>query len=401
MIDSGRKSVVDSRRARHAADLRGTSRVAVDTVLGITGLVEHLHRTIQETPGPVGAAAQADRTRGITGFVYQSVRRTTRLVGAGIDKAIGPLSGFLPDSEPSPRRDALVSALNGLYGDYLARSGNPLAIDMIFRHAGETLDLNDPAALRTALAGAGSGRVLLLVHGLCLNERHWLRDGHDHGAALAAELGCVPVYLRYNTGLSIAANGQLLADRLDLLVNALGGSAPEITILGHSMGGLVARSAFHHAGRGQHRWLSQVRRCVFLGTPHLGAPLERAGHGLDWIMELSPYIAPFTRLGKSRSAGIKDLRHGNITRGAKRAVPLPTTCASYAIAATLGARRGAAKDRLLGDGLVPVDSALGRSRDPVLRLAIPASHRWVAHETGHLQLLGSPAVYERLRGWLG
>src|SRR4029453_1583503 len=89
-----------------------------------------------------------------------------------------------------------------------------------------------------------------------------------------------------------------------------------------SMGGLVARSASYHGRLARHDWLRSLRRLIFLGTPHHGAPLERGGHRLDYVMELSPYVAPFTRLGKARSAGITDLRYGNITMDEHEFVPL-------------------------------------------------------------------------------
>ena len=383
---------------RHLADLQGASRLAVDATLGITGLVETMHHTIQLRPGPVGRAPGAGRTRGITGFVYRCVRGTTKVVGTGLDLALAPIASLLPEGGTSPERDAAVAILNGVYGDYLARTRNPLAIEMSLRHRDRPLD---PAVLHEDLRRHGRGaRVLLMVHGLCLNERHWRREGHDHGAALADELGFVPVYVRYNTGLPVAENGRALAALLERLFADWPGESPELAIIGHSMGGLVTRSACHHAHKARHAWLGQLRQGVFLGTPHHGAPLERAGHWLDRAMDLSPYVAPFTRLGKARSAGITDLRHGAVTRKPREFVPLPERVRFHAAAATVCARRGALADRLLGDGLVPLDSALGRHEDPSRRLVIPPGRQWVGYGLGHLDLLSHPDVYARLREWL-
>ena len=175
---------------------------------------------------------------------------------------------------------------------------------------------------------------------------------------------------------------------------------PEVAIVGHSMGGLVARSAVHHGRAARHEWPRSLRRLVFLGTPHHGAPLERGGHRLDYVMELSPYVAPFARLGKSRSAGITDLRYGAITDDEQEFVPLPQDVECYALAATLGKRRGRVAERLVGDGLVPLDSALGRHRDAARTLALPEDRQWVGYEMGHLELLGRPEVYAQLRKWL-
>jgi pimeloyl-ACP methyl ester carboxylesterase len=384
---------------QHLADLQGASRLAIDAVLGVTGLVETMHHTIQLRPGPVGEAADAGRTRGITGFVYRCVRGTTRVIGTGLDTAFSPLVGLLPPGESSPERDAAVSALNGIYGDHLARTGNPLAIGMELRYQGQLLD--EPGALHEAVRRQGAAsRLLLLVHGLCLNERHWQRNGHDHGAALSAEAGFVPLYLRYNSGLPIATNGQALSAMLQRLFATWPGKPPRLAIVGHSMGGLVVRSACHHAQESGHSWAGRLQDCVFLGTPHHGAPLERAGHRLDQVMDLSPYVAPFTRLGKARSAGITDLRHGRVAAREGVFVPLPGRIRFYSAAATLCARRGTLANRLLGDGLVPLNSALGVHRDARRELDIPKQRQWIGYGLGHMDLLSDAGVHAQLQGWL-
>jgi len=354
-----------------------------DASAGIVDVVERMHRTIERRPGPVGRPV-VESTRGITGFVYRSVRGSMRVIGRGIDASLAPLEGLLPAGETTPGREVFVSIVNGVYGDYLARTGNPLAIEMQILHD----------------STAPTDKLLVLAHGLCMSNQQWTRDGYSHGAALADALGFTPLYLRYNSGLPIAENGRLLADRLETLVQNWPRPVRELTILGHSMGGLVARSACLTAAEREHQWPQVLRRLVFLGTPHHGAPLERGGHGLDYLLALSPYSARFTRLGKSRSAGIQDLRHGTITADGHRPVPLPANVHCYAVAASLGERRSPLKDRVVGDGLVPLDSALGRHPERARALRIPKQHHWVGFGMGHLELLHRPEVYTQLHEWL-
>ena len=369
---------------RQVDDIRGASRMVLDASSGIVDVVERMHRTIQRHPGPLGERVE-EATRGITGFVYRSIRGSMTLLGRGLDVSLAPLAALLPEGESTPGRDVVVSILNGIYGDYLARSGNPLSIEMTLRQP----DATPPA-----------GKLLVLVHGLCMSDQQWQHEGYSHGTALADELGYTPLYLRYNSGLRIAENGEQFAGRLESLVRQWPKPLEELAIVGHSMGGLVARSACHFADQQGHAWRQHLRRLVFLGTPHHGSPLERGGHQLDYLLDLSPYSAPFTRLGRSRSAGIKDLRHGTITRQAHEFVPLPAGVACYAAAATIAARRSVVAERLLGDGLVPLDSALGRHADPRRALGIPKSRHWVGHQMRHLELLRRPEVYAQLRAWL-
>lgn len=385
----------------HLADARGLGHLLVEGSTGIVDVVERMHRTIQRRPGAIGRPV-TDTTRGITGFVYRSVRGTMRVVGQGLGAALGSLETFFPEGESTPGREVLVAIVNGVFGDHLAASGNPLALEMNVLHEGRPLDVEHPSAALEACGGhVATGKLLVLVHGLCMSPHGWTHEGFSHGEALQRELGYTPLYLRYNSGLRIAENGRLLAEQLESLVADWPCPIEELAIVGHSMGGLVARSACVAGEALQHRWPRSLARLVFLGTPHHGAPLERGGHGLDYLLDISPYSAPFTRLARTRSAGIQDLRHGTITADGRTAVALPEGVACYAVAAALGQTRNALADRTVGDGLVPLDSALGRHRSRARTLRIPEQQQWVARGMGHLELLRRPEVYAQLRTWLG
>jgi pimeloyl-ACP methyl ester carboxylesterase len=403
-----------------ATVLRGAARLATDATAGLTDLVEAVHARIARVPG-LDPRPLDGRTGGVTGLVYKSIRGVTRLVGGSLDALLGLLTPTLGAGNASPEREAIVAALNGVLGDYLAASGNPLATTMSIRWQGQALPLPlplpppllaPPAGLAASLPGAG-GRLLVLVHGLCMNEQQWRRAGHDHGAALARDHGYTPVYVRYNSGLHVSINGRTLASQLEQLVGGWPQPIERLVLLGHSMGGLVLRSALHCGASSGHAWPARVDDLICLGTPHHGAPLERAGHWVDQVLGATPYSAPFARLGKVRSAGITDLRHGllldedwvgrdRFERGGDRrqVVPLPAHVRCFAAAASIGARSGDLKDRLLGDGLVPLDSALGRHPDPLRTLAFGADRQWVGHGMNHLDLLSRAEVYEQLRRWL-
>jgi hypothetical protein len=399
-----------TRIAIRPADLRGVARLAADATAGLTDLVEAMHERIARVPF-VGRASPDGRVGGISGLVYRSVRGVTRGVGGGVDALLGLLSRALPASDTTPEREAIVAALNGVLGDHLAATGNPLAIAMTLRHAGRPL-APDREPLADAVPDA-TARLVVLLHGLCMNDGQWTRAGHDHGRALQRDLGYTPIYLHYNSGLHVSTNGRALARQLDDLVANWPRPLERLVLVGHSMGGLLARSAWHAARESGLDWPRRVDDLVFLGTPHHGAPLERAGHGVDLLLAATPYAAPFARLGRVRSAGITDLRHGNLldedwnghdrfarTGDRRRPMPLPDGVRCFALAATTGARAGDARDRVLGDGLVPLDSALGRHAEPRHTLAFAPERQWIGHRIGHLELLSHPEVYAQLRRWL-
>ena len=370
-----------------AEDLRAASQLLVDATAGTTGVVEQMHHAIAS--GPLGWPV-----RQVSSLVYSSVRGVTRAVGGVVDQALEQLAPLLGESEPGPEWLAAVAALNGVIGDKLAESGNALA---------------QPMELHRGSDSKPSRRLVVLVHGSAMSDLQWSRQGHDHGMALERDLGYSAVYVRYNSGLHISVNGRLLAAELERLVDTWPVEVEALALLGFSMGGLVARSACHLAELERHRWRRRLRTLIFLGTPHHGAPLERAGNWVDTLLTVSRYSAPIARLGRIRSAGVTDLRFGLVRdedwQGRDRfqlgadhraPLPLPRGVSCHAIAATQSP--GPAR-RLRSDGLVPVESALGQGAGR-LDLEVPPEHQRIIYGAGHLDLLSRPEAYRAISEWL-
>lgn len=401
-------------RSLRPADLHGLGRLGVEAVLQVTALVEAVHGGIQHVatlrpprtgsrPDPIARLAYAS-VRGVTG----AVGRTLELISRRMDWPAAAIP-------PSPRREALLAALNGVLGDHLAATGNPLAIPLTLWHADRPLPLHDPQAARSALLQAGP-RVLVLLHGLCMNPWQWrcgeqgdALDADEAGTsaadsecadvdALARLLGYSVFHVHYNSGRRIAENGAELAVALQELVEALPAPPAELVLLGHSMGGLVARSAVH-AGLAQGLgWSALPIRLVGLGSPHHGAPLERAGHGVEQLLHALPLVSPFAGLARARSAGITDLRHGTVLDSGVPPLPLPGSVKLHAVAASLSRSADVARPR--GDGLVPVASALGRHRDARRDLGIPGERQAMVPGCGHIELIRHPETLSLLRRWL-
>jgi hypothetical protein len=388
-------------------DLRGAARLVIEATKGVTDIVEAMQTEIGGGPAVLGRPL-AGPTRLLLAPVYRGIRAVTTLVGGGLDVALARFAQLLGESAPRVEQEAVLAVLNGVLGDYLSRTKNPLAIEMSVRQGGQRLVL-EKDHLRAALPRAG-GRLLVLVHGSCLNDLEWSRHGHDHGVALARDRGYTPAYLHYNSGLHISTNGRAFAAILEELVAVWPAPLEEVVILAHSMGGLVSRSACHYAEVAGHAWRRKLGKLVCLGSPHHGAPFERGGHWVDVLLGVSRYAAPLARLGQIRSAGVTDMRFGNVLDddwegrdrfrhdGDRRTpLPLPAGVDCYAIAATSATAPGVA---LASDGLVPVDSALGRSDKPEFSLQFPESHQWIAFGAAHLDLLDRADVYTKIVSWL-
>jgi hypothetical protein len=356
----------------------------------------------------------------VAGLAYGSVRFA---LGAGA-RAVGEAAalranGVSVGEDPAGR--AALAVLHGAHGDLVAREAPALAPGMTVRVDGRPVPLETGPLARAH--PEASGRLAVFLHGLTETERAWgYRSEHHHGRPgvtygdlLRADLGLTPVQLRYNTGLHISDNGRALGALLDALVDAWPVPVRDVVLIGHSMGGLVARSALHQAGGGTpgaSGWTTLVRDTVTLGSPHLGAPLERGVHRLAGLLARLPETRGLAALLALRSVGIKDLRRGTLVEadwaerdldaagpGRHTHVPLHDGARHFVVLATVSRDPSGRVADLVGDLLVPPRSATGDTGDDD-RLAFPADHVLRLGGLNHLDLLHHPRVYEQLRRWL-
>lgn len=414
-----------TKTTRHlrASDLRAAALLATEATHAVASMTEGVHQSVWRTLGAPDGATPA-QARGLTGLIYQSIHSATALIGRGLTLALTRLEpllqGLEDQSDESPERAAVIAALNGVMGDRLAADSNPLATSMTLRYqelfAQTSKGLEPDFPLSQQIPNARP-KLLLVLHGLCMNDLQWTTEYRgssvNHASTLADTLGYTPIYLRYNSGLHVSQNGQALAAQLEDLVQRWPTPLTEMSVLAHSMGGLLIRSAFFYATQQGLQWPRQLKNIVFLGTPHHGAPLERAGNWVDELLGSTPYSRPFAKLGQLRSAGVTDLRYGHVLdvdwRGhdrfrrrpdSRQPVPLPNGVVCFAVGATTAAKRGTLADRVVGDGLVPLPSALGQHDDPARCLRFAPAHQLILYRTHHLQLLSSPEVTRQLLRWL-
>ncbi|OUC77184.1 esterase/lipase family protein [Gordonia lacunae] len=308
------------------------------------------------------------------------------------------------------RGAVLLGILNGLIGDELETADSPLTADMSVRVDGRPVSL-DAESLREGLPDAG-GHVVVFLHGLMESEFAWsLSERPTYGERLARDIGATEVQLRYNTGRHISENGRALADLLDALVLLWPTPVTRLSLIGHSMGGLVVRSACHAADQRGDYWPGLVSETVCLGTPHLGAPLARGVHLATNALRRTPVTRPIGSLLRRRSAGVRDLFHGSLTDddwighdpdawsqppGAD--VPLLKGARHLFVTATITRDPDHPVGRLFGDGLVLAPS--GRGQHTRQRRGLRFHEGFHIGNAHHFTLLNSDAIYDWLRGHL-
>jgi len=401
-----------------AAELRAFGDLGGDAAAWIADLARGVHEAVADRVfGALGPSAAPVRAAHDT--IAAASYAGARMLAGSLVRG-GALAGSLRLADDdrsiieSGRGRALVSALNGAWGDRLSERGSPLALPMTVRAQGRDLVL-DSASLACTFADARP-QVAVFVHGLGESDDSWRRRAvgacPPYGERLAAEHGFTPVYLRYNAGLHISTNGRSLAALLEQLVASWPRELSELALIGHSMGGLVLRSACHYGVDAGHRWPGRVATVFTLGAPHTGAPLERAAHLAGHGLSLVPEIRPFARTLAARAAGVKDLRHGYLVDddwagGDPDALPSPDATElsflphadHYFMSATLSSDPGAPPGRLLGDLLVLRGSAWSQ-RGRTERLRFDLDHYRNLGGANHFDLLNHPAVYEQLSRWL-
>lgn len=406
-------------------EIRDLSRLLGSTLAGGTARIAETHKSIAiRSFAPLGPLAAPVRVVHdvISSAAYAGVgsalNATARGAGAAAAAAVRPGGAGL-DAVPAARVGLAI--LNGAHGDLLQRDAPALALGMTIRQDGHDVAL-DRTSLGRAFPDAGGG-IVVFLHGLAETEGAWCFRAQTHhgrrdttyGTLLQQDLGTTPVFLRYNTGLHISDNGRTLSALLAELVRNWPVPAQDLVLVGHSMGGLVARSALHQAASGTTQaqpWTELVRDTVTLGTPHLGAPLERGVHRLTHTLARLPETRPLAKILGTRSVGIKDLRRGTLVAddwtgrnldaaetGRHTLVPLHDGARHFVVLGTLAHDPGSRTADLLGDLLVTPRSAVGDTGGAD-RLAFPPDH---VHRLGglhHFDLLNHPAVYEQLRRWL-
>ena len=409
------------------SEIGAISRASTGLLDIVADTVEHTHTAISsrvfDVLGPLGLGVRSVHD-GITRMSYRAVRTSLRGAGA--------LAGTVADHHPRLRRlrpldtttgVRVLSAASGIVGDRLADDHPALDLGLaVFHEDGRAHpDPEGVASLRHA------DTLAVFVHGLCEDERSWQRRSRAHKAAerdedpgaarvvthgqrLAHAHGMAPLYVRYNTGRRVHVNGARLADALDEVVTTWPTDVRRIVLVGHSMGGLVARSACHHGTAAEQDWVERVSNLVYLGTPHLGAPLARGVQGAArWLARL-PETRGVTRLLDHRSDGVRDLTTGRIAARAsarqteaalqeetdQQLTPLPDVH-HHLLAATITRDPDHPVGRILGDFLVRADSGSGRTRT---RDAGLGDDIVVQGGIDHFDLLSDPAVGEQLIEWL-
>jgi hypothetical protein len=407
------------------AEVLAAGRLAGDVLAGGVGIVHEVHRAIASRSfaaiGPVGRPIQSLHDA-IAGAVYRAVRIAHAAVPhVGAAMAAAALPAGAPSLSDTRHGDIALAAMNGLWGDRISHRHPALALPMSVRAGGPTQAHDVPLTPQDLHASypTASSRIALFVHGLCETDRWWWMSSRkhygdadtSHGSRLHRELGYTPVYLRYNTGHRVSANGQRLAALLCDLVEHWPTDVEEIVMVGHSMGGLVVRSACHYGHTDGHTWTRAVRHVVCLGSPHLGAPLERGANVAAWLLARVPETRPVARLLNLRSVGVKDLRFGGVVEEDWQSVdpdellrdrcvdvPFLDHATYHFIGTTVTRNSSNPLGAAVGDLLVPFPSAAGRGRRRRVPFAVEhGRHLGALH---HFDLLNHPAVYRQQHAWL-
>ncbi len=399
-------------------DIEALGDVTAEGLTVINTLVRGTHRGIARrvftSIGPAARPAEVIHDA-IADAVYGALDSAGRRLPPALSRRAATSLGF--DDDPAlderPGVAEVIAALDGIYGDELAERGSPLAPSMAIRVGGHPVPLTADGI--AAAYPRPTDALAVFVHGLCQTEASWRRsprtlgaDDRSYGERLREDLGFTPIDIRYNTGLHISTTGHNLDRTLTRLLEVWPVPVRRIAVVGHSMGGLVVRSACHYGHEENRRWTRTTRQVVCLGSPHLGADLEKGVNVLTWAMTKLGETRSLADLLNLRSDGIKDLRFGALLdddwdqadpdeflRDRCSEVPfLPG--ANYHFVATSAAP--AAVGAVLGDHLVRPSSASGRGR----RRQLPFADEAGLTLTGlhHFDLLNHPEIYAKLRTWL-
>ncbi|EID74964.1 MULTISPECIES: esterase/lipase family protein [Rhodococcus] len=403
---------------RRRSEVRALARLALEEIGAAATGIGSIHRAISDRVFAgirLGVGSHAVPAKllhdEISGAAYTLVADTARLGGSLAGRYLD-----LPSSEnvaPSQTRRGAqaIAAIQGLIGDVLESEGSPLAAPLSIRVNGVAL-APDAGTLADAFPRAG-GRIVVFLHGLVETEDAWaLGRRPTYGERLGTDLGYTALQIRYNSGRHISDNGRSLSELLDAVTEHWPVQVESIALVGHSMGGLVARSACRIAFLDDRPWVRRVQHVVSLGSPHLGAPLEQAVHYASAGLAALPETRAISGLLRRRSAGIRDLNQGSLVdedwrdrdpdalrAAACSEVPLLDGVTYCFVSATITRSPRHPLGRLLGDGMVLVPSASGRNRTRMIGFRDEDGMHLAP--ANHFTMLNHESVYEKLLEWLG
>jgi pimeloyl-ACP methyl ester carboxylesterase len=393
-------------------EIRALGDLAEEAAASAAKQIHELHTGIAgrvwSRVGPAALPVRIAHDR-IAKRAYTAAGELTRsIVRAGAHAASAAQDPEAPSIQRSPAGRVVVSALNGAFGDTLLRRENSLALRMTVRRKNRDVELTPPA-LKDAYPNAKS-KLAVFVHGLCETDEAWKLGAAryvPYGHRMEIELGYSPIYLRYNTGRHISENGRDLAELLEDLLAGWPTDVHEVVLVGHSMGGLVGRSACHYGA--ESACVAKVRHVFTLGTPHRGAPLEQAANAASAALSRLPETRPLARALNLRSSGIKDLRYGYLVdecwmdqdcdaylRNTSQEIPFLPTARHYFICATLTREADATVGRIIGDRRVLQPSAWAHEGKGK-RMRFPIEHYYHVGQANHFDLLNHPAIFDQMR----
>lgn len=406
-----------------AQALEGTLLLVGDTIAQATSRIHEFHRAISDIPFKAVGAATLSASKPveiahneIADLVYSAVRETGRGVFSGaawvvrqanqalaspqtIDRAMdGELMAQvdrLPGQMPAPeqltqkRVAAISSAINGVFGDHLTATRNPMHIRMALLGNGRELDPSQMAL--TEQFPNAQAHLVIFVHGLCCNEDHWRLytkaddpQTRPYGDKMQDEFPVTPLYLRYNTGRNIESNARQFKRVLNRLVKNWPVQVKGITLVGHSMGGLVSRAVVESLTDDDQALRAAITDVVCLGSPHAGAPLARLAAAGEQLLGRFQLSRPVGKVLGVRSRGIRDLKDGLGALQGRDGSPVMF----HLIGSTIGDHSAVWLNATLGDGLVTPESALADDTGRAQRMTFAQKH--------HMNLLNDPEVYAEL-----
>lgn len=397
------------------AELRAAGSLGGAAFAGLVSRIEQVHQVISgrafdfARPGSSLARRVHDS---VSRSTYAAVSTAGAAAGVAAGKALSVSSPAGQPVDTDPAGSLALATLNAIAGDRLGPDLAPLAIRMAVRANGRDIDLTADA-LAASFPDA-TPKLAVFVHGLAETDDSWRRraaESAPYGDRLEADLGYTAVYVRYNTGRHVSDSGRDLSGLLATLTAGWPTQVREILLAGHSMGGLVIRSACHYGREASAGWVDQVRHVLYLGSPHTGAPLARAAGLAGWVLRLAPETRPFAALAAG-SSSVRDLRHGYLLdddwagcgldcclRDHRTDVPLLASAHHYAISATVSADPSSPVGALVGDLLVQPASAHGR-RGSRQRIPFPVHLRRGLGGMHHFDLLNHPDVWAAIEGLL-
>ncbi|MGC3944734.1 MAG: caspase family protein [Chryseolinea sp.] len=184
-----------------------------------------------------------------------------------------PTPGTLHDGESLISTRSLSGSVKLFFKKFINRKKdlNALVLYKVDKQNDWTFVTSDPDVMKKILQKSKGARVVMLIHGITGDTKHMV-ESMKAMTKLSQDVAYVLTYDYENLATPLEKTGKRLSESLQAAGFGNGNEMPSLTIIAHSMGGLISRRLIQNEGGNNF-----VKHLILVGVPSGGSEIATLG----------------------------------------------------------------------------------------------------------------------------